>query len=145
MNIKDASIIYRDTGIKMNKAVFNDSKAVIDYMRNAFDAYPYQEQVWVILVDNRLQAFGRILCCLGTASNCVINPSEIFRPAILSVATGIILVHNHPSGIAEPSPADYELTQIFVKCGNILEIQLLDHVIIGDEDYYSFEENNMLP
>ena len=76
---------------------------------------------------------------IGTVNSAMAEPREIFKHAILNNAAGIILVHNHPSGDCKPSVADRQLTERIEKSGEILGIEVYDHVIIGD-GYYSFEE-----
>lgn len=80
----------------------------------------------------------------GTNSACLISSKQIARLAVLDYASGVILVHNHPSGNVSPSIADLKQTEK-VKAGlDVLEITLLDHVILGDESYYSFSEGKIL-
>ena len=69
---------------------------------------------------------------------------EIFQKAIQRFATSIICVHNHPSGVCQPSNEDKELTQYLVQAGKALHIALLDHIIIGDNNYFSFADSKML-
>ena len=77
---------------------------------------------------------------IGTVNVSLAEPREIFKHSILNNAAGIILVHNHPSGDCEPSREDRRLTKRIEKCGELLGIEMYDHVIIGD-GYYSFREN----
>ena len=72
------------------------------------------------------------------------HPREIFHEAILELASSIILYHNHPSGEPEPSDIDKQLTLKLVQAGKILSIDVLDHIIIGDESYFSFKENGLI-
>lgn len=79
----------------------------------------------------------------GSLNACVIHPREVFRLAIAESAAGIILVHNHPSGNTEPSKADIEITKRLVQAGNIVDIRILDHLIIGGDEYTSLVERNL--
>lgn len=81
------------------------------------------------------------LVSLGTRSQTLVSIPEIFRRAISKGTDKIILAHNHPSGEVEPSDADRSITKRAVAAGKILEIELLDHVILGGENYYSFKED----
>lgn len=147
MYIREVEIHYRDTAIAVEHAKLNVPEHVVAYMKGAIEFRIDQEQLWVILLDARLQAMGRFLCHLGTASACLIHPREVFRPAIVGSACNIIVVHNHPSGDPSPSDADKVLTKRLKSCGELLNIQLLDHVILGraeadpkGQGYYSFME-----
>jgi DNA repair protein RadC len=76
----------------------------------------------------------------GTVNNSVLRVAEIFRPAITSNCPGIVICHNHPSGDPTPSRDDIEVTQQLVKAGRLLEIELLDHIIIGAGRFVSLRE-----
>jgi DNA repair protein RadC len=92
-----------------------------------------QETFCVLLLNtkNRLQA--KQMVSLGTLNSAPVHPREVFRPAIEKSAAAMILVHNHPSGECAPSSNDIALTQRLVKAGDLLGIEVLDHVIIGRE------------
>ncbi|MBQ7447980.1 MAG: JAB domain-containing protein, partial [Eubacterium sp.] len=70
----------------------------------------------------------------------LISPAEIFRRALIRGAASIVLLHNHPSGVPTPSQEDMEVTKRVAACGEMLGIPLMDHIIIGDNRYYSFSE-----
>ena len=71
------------------------------------------------------------------------HPREIFEIAILEGAAAIIVMHNHPSGDSNPSSEDLEITKQLISCGKILDIEVLDHVIFGNNSYYSLRENGV--
>jgi len=73
------------------------------------------------------------------------NPivQEVFRKAVDNFAASVICVHNHPSGDPEPSREDKEFTKTLVKAGEVLNVKVLDHIIIGDDKYYSFADHNL--
>ena len=99
-----------------------------------------REYLLVISVDARSKALAVEIVSIGTVNVSLAEPREIFKHSILNNAAGIILVHNHPSGDCEPSREDRRLTKRIEKCGELLGIEMYDHVIIGD-GYYSFREN----
>ncbi|MBI3351885.1 MAG: hypothetical protein HY036_04835, partial [Nitrospirae bacterium] len=74
----------------------------------------------------------------------IVHPREVFNKAIKNSAASLILIHNHPSGDPAPSQEDIALTQTLVKSGQLLGIPVLDHIIIGNGDYYSFADNQTL-
>ena len=105
-----------------------------------------RESLRVLLVDTKYQLLRIEEISLGSLNESIAHPREIFRPAVLHSAYAIILVHNHPSGDPTPSKADRQLTQRMVEVGNLLDVRLLDHIIIGNfladkESYYSFREH----
>ena len=81
---------------------------------------------------------------VGILDSSLIHPREVFKEAIQSLASSIILVHNHPSGNPNPSEADIEITKKMVKTGSIIGIKVLDHVITAGEEVYSLRENEMI-
>lgn len=124
---------------------------VMAYMAGAFDGNPMQESVWVVSLNRKNVPISRHMVTLGTATACLAHPREVFRPAILANATGIVIVHNHPSGDPTPSNGDLQFTQQIRNAATIVGIELLDHVVIGDakadpsgRGYYSFREAGML-
>ena len=79
-----------------------------------------------------------------TLNIALVHPREVFKSAILSNAAGIILLHNHPSGECTPSESDIKTTKQLVECGNLMQIPVKDHVIVGGGNYYSFRENDLV-
>lgn len=82
----------------------------------------------------------------GTLNASLISPREMFKSSILSNAAGVIMLHNHPSGNIKPSMEDYEATARMVKCGKLLDIRVVDHIVVGAQNglSYSFRENGDL-
>lgn len=81
---------------------------------------------------------------VGALDSSVVHPRECFKAALLSNTKSIVLVHNHPSGSLEPSAVDKQITARLKRCGELLGIDLLDHLIISGEGYFSFQENALL-
>jgi DNA repair protein RadC len=80
----------------------------------------------------------------GSITSTLADPKVIFKKALLKEATAVMLCHNHPSGVAKPSADDRQLTQKLVKAGKILDIQVVDHLIIGENSYFSFAESGLM-
>jgi DNA repair protein RadC len=99
-----------------------------------------QEQVRVILLDSGQRVIAIPTVYTGTINTSVLRVSEIFREAITRNSPAIILVHNHPSGDPSPSPEDIELTRTLIAAGNLLDIQVFDHLIIGQPGWVSLKE-----
>jgi len=100
----------------------------------------------VILVDRKNRLIGILTVSVGSLTATVVHPREVFKVAILINAAAILCCHNHPSGDPQPNRENRTLTRCLVKAGQILGIDVLDHVIIGDAstDYYSFADQGML-
>ena len=82
---------------------------------------------------------------VGTLSETLVSPREIFKTALLSNASAVILIHNHPSGRIEPSPEDRNITTKLIEAGKLLDIRVLDHLILGgDSTYFSFKEHGLI-
>ena len=102
----------------------------------------FVEQFKVLLLNRANKALGIFEVSNGSATGTVADPKLIFAAAIKSNACGIILAHNHPSGNLQPSQADLDLTKKVKEGGKLLEIQILDHLIITTEGYYSFADES---
>lgn len=109
------------------------------------------EKFWVCALNRKNRLIRHYEVTSGTATSSLVHPREVFRDAIRVSATAIIALHNHPSGDPAPSPADIQVTRQLKKAGEVLDITLLDHVIIGDPDhdpnqrgFYSFSEAGLL-
>ncbi len=103
-----------------------------------------QEIFMALFLDVKRQLIGVEKIAQGTLSKVSVTLRDIFSAAILSNAVGIIVAHNHPSGDCKPSEDDKELTNALIKAGKVMDIPLLDHVIIGDGNYYSFLEQDLI-
>ena len=106
--------------------------------------YATKEQFLVILLNSKNKVIGTELVSEGSLTNSVVHPREVFLPAILQHAASICVAHNHPSGDPMPSIEDRQLTAVLLAAGQTLGIPLLDHLIIGDGAYYSFQEDGAL-
>lgn len=103
-----------------------------------------QEYFYVCYLDTKKNLIERKLLYMGTINKSVVHPREVFKYAYLSSASGIICMHNHPTGDVIPSNADIELTKTLVEIGRIQGIEVLDHLIISDNNYFSFYENKLM-
>ena len=103
-----------------------------------------QEQLVCAFFDSKCNFLGDAVISKGSVNSAYVSPREIFRYAFEYEAVLIILLHNHPSGEAAPSEDDYRITKRVEKGADILQLQLVDHIIIGDNEYYSFKENQLL-
>jgi DNA repair protein RadC len=98
---------------------------------------PMKEAFVVLVLKTRKRILGHNLVALGSLDTCPVTPLHVFRPAIALSAAGLILVHNHPSGNPEPSQADIKVTRDLIRAGQLLKIEITDHVIIGNPGHTS--------
>ena len=94
----------------------------------------------ILCLSTRLDVIAYHVVTRGTLDSTLVQPREVFQPAILANAASVVLAHNHPSGDPTPSPEDGELTMRLKTAGTLLGIDILDHVIVGDRRYVSFKE-----
>lgn len=102
------------------------------------------EEFWVLLLNRANRVIRKKRISEGGVSGTVADPKIIFKLALEDLASGIIVVHNHPSGNLTPSQTDINLTKKLSEAGKVLEIQLLDHLIIAGQKYYSFADEGVL-
>ena len=103
-----------------------------------------QEQLLCAFFDTKCNFLGDCVISKGSVNSSYVSPREIFRCAFDYEAVLIILIHNHPSGDSTPSEDDMRITQRIHKGAQILQLELVDHIIIGDQNYFSFKENELL-
>lgn len=162
-NLKDCSINYllEVKGIGNTKAcevlaaielgkriyLFKEKKTRITSSKDVFNNMRYylgecnQEYFYCMYLNNKNEIIERRLLFMGTVNRSVVHPREVFKYAYLSSASGIICIHNHPSGDVNPSREDINLTKALIEIGKIQAIPVLDHVIIGKDKYYSMSDN----
>ena len=99
-----------------------------------------QERFLVLLLDGRHRVLREVMASQGTLTASLVHPREVFRPAVVEGAAGVILVHNHPSGDPAPSAEDRAVTRQLAEAGRALGIPVLDHVIVGDGAYTSLAQ-----
>lgn len=102
------------------------------------------EEFWVLILNRANRVIKKHQISQGGVAGTVADPKIIYKSALDSLASGIILAHNHPSGNLTPSQADIELTKKLREAGKMLEIQVLDHIIVAGQKYFSFADEGML-
>lgn len=120
-----------------DKIIIKNSKDVFNICKDM--KFLKKEHFVILMLDTKNQLIKKEVVSIGTLNLAIIHPREIFKEAIKESANSIILVHNHPSGNSEPSDADIDITNKLIKAGELLDIRVLDHVIIGNK-YYSFSD-----
>lgn len=126
-----------------NKILLNSSRAIYDYMK--YQLYDKkQEYFYCLYVNQKKELIERKLLFMGTLNRSVVHPREVFKNAYLCSASGIICVHNHPSNDISPSREDIRLTNALVELGQVNGIPIIDHIIVGNDNYYSFYEDGKI-
>ena len=122
-------------------------------IQSAEDVYHYfadrlaekkKEYFYALCLDTKNRIISETLVSVGILDASLIHPREVFNPAVKASCHAVILVHNHPSGEAEPSNADIEVTKMLYNAGDIIGISILDHIIIGKQGYSSMKEKGII-
>ena len=126
---------------------YNNSKKPIKKISSAKDVFNYfheklknekQEHFYVLILNSQNHIIKEELISKGVLDSAVLHPREVFKPAIKHSASKIILAHNHPSGNPNPSNEDLEITKKLIEAGKLIDIKIIDHVIIGDGEWWSW-------
>ncbi len=125
-------------------------KEKISTSRNAYEIFrsvltdkPYEE-FWIILLNRANKVIQKVQISEGGISGTVVDPKKVFKIALDNHASSVILGHNHPSGMVNPSEADQKITKKLVNAGVLLEITVLDHIILANDQFYSFADEGAL-
>lgn len=124
----------------LEKKTISCSKDAFELLRMHIGDKNYEEFV-IVLLNQANKIIRTIPISEGGITGTVVDPKKVFKHAIENNATSIILGHNHPSGNIQPSENDRKLTRKLSEAGSLLEIRVLDHIIVGEENYYSFADN----
>ncbi|MCC5468090.1 JAB domain-containing protein [Pelosinus baikalensis] len=130
--------LTKDGSFKSEIMKITKAEDAYEIMKPMMENLPV-EHFQIIMLDAKCQVIGTSLVTIGTISENIVTPIEIFQRAILANSKAIILVHNHPSGDPKPSREDIALTKQIVEGGKILQIAVLDHIIIGDDKFISLK------
>jgi DNA repair protein RadC len=104
-----------------------------------------KEEFRVLVINNKNMLIKKSVVSIGTITEAIVHPREVFRDAIREGGSGIIVTHNHPSGNPSPSKQDIETTMRLIEAGKIVGIPLVDHIILTDSTFYSMKENGYIP
>lgn len=146
MKIQSMFEIFRRTN-KLRKKGFKSQ------IKTAEDVYNYyidelrnrtKEYLYALFLDTKNNIMREELISVGTLNTSLIHPREVFNPAVQTSCNSVILVHNHPSGDSEPSENDKEITKLLVDAGESLGIKVVDHIIIGKDNFLSLKESGVI-
>ena len=121
----------------------SSSEDIYNYLKNEL-VDKKNEYFYAILLDTKNVIISKEVISIGILDASLVHPREAFKLAVKKSAKSIIFAHNHPSGDYTPSNDDFKTTQRLVQAGAILDIEVLDHIIIGKDGYYSFKKENFL-
>ncbi|MDU2830413.1 MAG: DNA repair protein RadC [Anaerococcus sp.] len=129
----------------LNKEIkcINSCDDVFYLMKNKF-LDTKKEHFYAILLNTKNAIISKEIISTGDLNSSIVNPRECFTRAVRKSANSVIFVHNHPSGNPKPSQNDKLITERLVKAGEILNISVLDHIIIGNNEYFSFRKENII-
>jgi DNA repair protein RadC len=131
-----AGMILKDAPVTVDSKSVDHPDAAAALWREVIEPSPRYtpgvENFAVLLLNTRRKLISFQIVSTGTLDTILVHPREVFRAAILQNASGIVLMHNHPSGDPSPSEADVKVTRDLIRAGQLLKIEVLDHVIIGE-------------
>jgi len=136
--VKEDSALYEVPVIKSPTEVYQAAKQLL-----ALHEEP-EEHFCILCLNTKNKIVGVHTISIGSLNASIVHPREVFKAAMLNNASGIICLHNHPSGDPEPSRDDLEITRRLVEAGKIIGIEVLDHVIIGEQNYLSMKERCLM-
>lgn len=141
----DKTILVKERGINYETLDMNSPKNIYMMMQILLHMGELaEEHCYMIALNGSCRILGIFFLSKGTVSLSPVSPREVFMRAILIGAVQIILCHNHPSGNTAPSESDMKLTKRLKEAGELLNIHLTDHIIIGRDRYLSFKASNLL-
>lgn len=148
MNAHDRATIQRaiailDNELKTKGDVLKDPDQVKQYLRLRLQSYEY-EVFACLFLDNRHRLINYDELFRGTIDGASVHPREVVKDALHHNAAAVVFAHNHPSGVAEPSQADLQLTRRLREACGIVDIRVLDHIVIGGAESVSFAERGLL-
>lgn len=121
---------------KSAKEIYENSKYLFNNLK--------QEYFYCLYFDNKQKLIERKLLFMGTINQSTVHPREVFKHGLVLSASTIVCMHNHPSDDVTPSRADIDFTQCLTEIGKLIKIPVVDHIIVGSNNYYSFYDNNLI-
>lgn len=124
---------------------FQTPDSIVRMMNKVFNLYRQSDEfIYMAGFSSKMQLIGVFEVAHGTVNRCMVDTRGVYLRALLIGAVNIVLIHNHPSGDSEPSSEDLEITKKMKQAGDLIGINLSDHIIIGDREYYSMKKMDIL-
>ncbi|NWF52497.1 MAG: DNA repair protein RadC [Nitrospirae bacterium] len=140
--LKDMAILYKENEVH-KKDLLSSPQAVYDYLKVSLRG-AVDEEFKMLFLDSRNQLIAVETLKIGTVNRSVVYPRKVVERALYNHAVGVIIAHNHPAGSLQPSQDDLKITHVLKEALKTVDIALLDHIIIGNNDYYSFRNNGAI-
>jgi DNA repair protein RadC len=142
LNPKEYKLVaLRDCPVPEEMQLCDTPERAADYWRMHIATHPYFnpdcECFVVLILNTRRRVKGHQLITIGTMDTLLVHPREVFRVAIIAGAAAIVMMHNHPSNESTPSEADIKVTRDLIRAGQMLKIEVIDHVIMGNPNFAS--------
>lgn len=146
LKVSEVQLVYKSKIKPADRPSVRCSRDAYNILKsNWSDQLNLQEEFNILLLNRANRVLGMCHISKGGMASTIVDLKLVFATAIKGAATGIILSHNHPSGNLQPSPSDIKLTEKFKQAGEILDIEILDHLILSPDDaYYSFADEATL-
>jgi len=142
--ISEITVSYSPKIKNSDRAIITSSQKVYDLVRNNWSEISIREEMKVLFLNRANKVLGIYELSKGGISGTVVDVRLLFAAALKSLACGIILIHNHPSGNLKPSDADIKITNKIREGAKLLDLTVYDHLIISDEGYYSFSDGGII-
>jgi DNA repair protein RadC len=144
--IAEVTLSYKSKVKASERPKVTSSKDAYNYFKETWnpDTIEHVEEFKILLMNRSNSVLGIMVVSKGGISGSIADIRIIFQAAIKANASGLIICHCHPSGNLNPSESDIKLTQKIKEAGNLMDIQLLDHLILTSENYYSFVDNALI-
>ena len=135
--------VKKEQSLQIEKDVIKKPEQVFEVVKNFLGEVDREHLIVIVLdVKNKINSIS--VASVGTLNSSIVHPREVFKTAILANGVSIILAHNHPSGDTSPSKDDINITTRIKECGLLMGIELLDHVILGDEKFISLKNEGII-
>jgi len=127
-----------------SKTIVSDPEILADYLRLSL-GHQKRERFRVFFLNKKLEILDEKDLFIGTVDETPVYPREIIESALRCHATAVILAHNHPSGRLQPSPEDIRVTEKIVAACGLIDVRVMDHLIVGEDGYFSFSSEGLMP
>ena len=142
--LREVSAVYKTSDVVPNVKI-SQSKDVADYIRQVYPVeINIREAMVVLYLNNSNRTLGWSIASIGGITGTLVDVRLVLRDALLTQATNIALIHNHPSGTLNPSQADILITAKVKKAAELMDIRLLDHIILTEDEFFSFADEGKL-
>lgn len=146
MNVSEIELTYKSKVKPSDRKKVTSSKNAADLFRAVYEyggKIEYKELFYAMYLNRNNRVLGVLLISEGGLSGTVVDAKIVFQGALKLNASAVILCHNHPSGNLKPSQADTDITRKIKEGGKLLDIDILDHIILTSESYYSFADEGI--